>query len=92
MKNRVQYKKEPKIEICYQGVITTQLVTCNLHRVQCLKSLTMQIQWECSVQVKVDNQSENCIVGWGCKGGAGWLCCIEWWKPVWHGAGLCVYK
>ncbi len=34
MKNRVQYKKEPKIEICYRGIITIRLVTCKLPRVQ----------------------------------------------------------
>ncbi len=56
MTNRVQYKKEPKIEIFYQGVLTTRLVTCNLPRVQSLTSLITQIQWECSVQVKVYSQ------------------------------------
>ncbi len=51
MKNRILYKKEPKIEICYQVVITTGLVTCNLPRVQSLTSLITQIQSECTVQV-----------------------------------------
>ncbi len=62
MKNRVPYKKEPKIEICYQGVITTRLVTCNLPSVQSLKSLIMQIQWECSFQVRVLSRSDSQIV------------------------------
>ncbi len=30
MKNKVQCKKEPKTEICYQGVITMRLASCNL--------------------------------------------------------------
>ncbi len=34
MKNRVHHKKEPKIEICYQGVITAQLVVVNLQLAQ----------------------------------------------------------
>ncbi len=45
MKNTVQYKKELKIEICYRGVIITQLVTCNFPNAQSLTSLITQIQW-----------------------------------------------
>ncbi len=59
MKNRVEYKKEPKMEVCHQDVITTWLVTCNLPRVQSSMSLITQIQWECSVQVKVYSQRRN---------------------------------
>ncbi len=33
MKNRVQYKKEPKIKIYFLGLISTWLVTCNMPRV-----------------------------------------------------------
>ncbi len=29
MKNGIQYKKEPKIEICYYGIITIRLITCD---------------------------------------------------------------
>ncbi len=32
MKNKVQYKIEPTIEICYEAVITTGQITCNLLR------------------------------------------------------------
>ncbi len=56
MKSRVQYKKKTKIEICYQGVITTPLVTCNFLKVQSMTSLIMQIRRECLVQVKVYSQ------------------------------------
>ncbi len=59
MKNRFHYIIGPKIEICYQDVITTLLVTCNLPRVQSLTSPLIQIQWECSVRVKVHSQWSN---------------------------------
>ncbi len=49
MKNKVHYKKEPTIEICYQVVIT--ICDLQLAQVQSLASLITKIQWECSVQV-----------------------------------------
>ncbi len=54
MKIRVQYKKESKIEIYYQGIITTRLLTCNLRRVQSLMILITQIQWDHLMEVWED--------------------------------------
>ncbi len=58
MKSKVQYKKKGNNRnlLRYEAVITTRFVTHNLPRVQSLTSLITQIQWKCSVQVKVYGQ------------------------------------